>query len=672
MQHVRVCLIAKLAPDGAPIPAQMSEQIKHECGVAYVRLRKPLSYFKEKYGDALWGLRKLFFLLQKQRNRGHDGVGFGCCKIAVRHGEPYMFYDRSAKRDALSPVFGRIMKKFKELRSDGLISNKRPDSIKEHFHFGGENLLGHLRYATSGGGPEARFCHPQVHESTWKTKSLMVIGNFNMTNMGQLKAAMINRGQHPFQDVDTQVVLEDLAFYLEEAHDRIYKHHIGDGMPRHQIPDRISAELKIEEVIRTAASHWDGGYVIAGTVGNGDGFVMRDPHGIRPCYYFENDEVIAFASERPPLMTVFNEPIESINELPAGHCASIKNTLDSPLVVKPFADLPEQRPCSFERIYFSRGSDHDIYRERKRLGAALADQVVKKLDGFDSAIFTFIPNTAETGYLGLMDELNLRRRAEIKTKLAAAIKAGNAEQLLDEIVDSGWPQGEKLAHKDEKFRTFISTEKGRAEMVTLGYDITYGQNEGKRYLVALDDSIVRGTTLKQSLIGILGRLKPEKIIVASTAPQIRYPDCYGIDMSELGKFLAFSSAINLLLKRKMDHVIAETYEKCKWALLTRTATEENFVKAIYKPFSLKELSEEMAKEVTPDEPDWNIKVVLLFQKIENLHKALDVPGKKHGDWYFTGDYPTPGGFRVVNQAFVSFIEGGNVRPYDDWRSGQES
>lgn len=650
----------------------MSEQIKHECGVAYVRLRKPLSYFKEKYDDALWGLRKLFFLLQKQRNRGHDGVGFGCCKIDVDHGEPYMFFDRSAKRDALSPVFNRIMKKFKDLRSEGLVSKKKPDAIKKHFHFGGENLLGHLRYATSGGGPEARFCHPQVHESTWKTKSLMVIGNFNMTNMGQLKSAMINRGQHPFQDVDTQVVVEDLAFHLEEAHDRLYKHHIGAGMEKRLIPDRISEELKIEEVIHTAANHWDGGYVIAGTVGNGDGFVMRDPHGIRPCYFFENDEVIAFASERPPLMTVFNQPLDAISELPPGHSATIKNSLDSELKLEAFTEIPEPRPCSFERIYFSRGSDHDIYRERKQMGAALADQVLKQIPDIDSAIFTFIPNTAETGYLGLMDELHLRRRNAIKRKLAKAIQDGNAEQLLDEIVDSGWAQGEKLAHKDEKFRTFISGEKGRAEMVSLGYDITYGQTDDKRILVALDDSVVRGTTLKQSLIGILGRLNPEKIVIVSTAPQIRYPDCYGIDMSELGKFLAFNAAIDLLLERGMEDVIAETYEKCKWALRTGKATKENHVKAIYKPFSLKELSEKMAEQVTPDEDGWDKEVVLVFQKIENLHRALDGRGVKHGDWYFTGEYPTPGGYRVVNQAFVSFIEGGNIRPYDDWRAGTDS
>ena len=662
--------MAKLAPTGAPALSLMSESIKHECGVAYVRLRKPLSYYQTKYGDPLWGLKKLFFLLQKQRNRGHDGVGFACCKLKVRLGEPYMFWDRSAKRDALGPVFRGILKKYKELKKDGVVDKHDPDSIQQHFHFGGENLFGHLRYATSGAGSKAKFCHPQVHNSTWKTKSLMLIGNFNMTNVGQLKAAMINRGQHPFQDIDTQVVLEDLAFHLEEEHDRIYKSHIDD-LPKHKIPDAISQELDFKEVIQTATSHWDGGYVIAGAVGNGDGFVMRDPHGIRPCFYFENDEVIAFASERPPLMTVFNQPIEEVHELPAGTIASIKNRLDSPLEFTSIAAGVTPRPCSFERIYFSRGIDADIYRERKLLGGALVDQVLKQIDNFDDAIFTFIPNTAEMGYLGMMDELRVRRRQEVKDRLAKAIANGNAdEQLLERLIGEGWPRGEKLAHKDEKFRTFISNEKGRKEMVSLGYDITYGQVGKGHTLVALDDSIVRGTTLKESLIGILGRLNPGKIVIVSTAPQIRYPDCYGIDMSELGKFLAFNSAIELLLRDGKEDIIAETYEKCKWGLKTRTADQENFVKAIYKPYTLKELSEEMARQVLPDEEGWDKEVVLVFQKIENLHKALD-DGKdiKYGDWYFTGNYPTPGGIRVVNKAFVSFIEGSNGRPYDEWQSG---
>lgn len=647
----------------------MSDPIKHECGIAYVRLRKPHSYYAEKYGDPLWGLKKLFFLLQKQRNRGHDGVGFGCCKVDVSHGQRYMFHERSAKRDALGPVFGEILKEYRSLKRDGKIRKSKPETVKRYFAFGGENLFGHLRYSTSGGSSNKKFCHPQVRESNWKTKSLMLLGNFNMTNVGELKVAMINRGQHPFQDIDTQVVLEDIGFYLDQAHDAVY-HRYQNELPGAKIPDRISEELCVRKIMENAAQDWDGGYTIAGAVGNGDGFVLRDPNGIRPCHYFVDDEVIAFASERPPLMTVFDKPLGEIQELEPGHVASIKNTEEGDLKIEKFTEPGERLPCSFERIYFSRGSDHDIYRERKAMGAALVDQVMEELEGgFGKAVFTFIPNTAETGYLGMMDELNRRRRQQLRQDLAKAIEEGTVEQQLDELLDRPWPKGEKLAHKDERFRTFISGEKGRNEMVALGYDITYGQIKRADVLVALDDSIVRGTTLKESLIGILGRLKPRKIVVVSTAPQIRYPDCYGIDMSELGKFLAFSATIDLLMDTDQGHIIAETYIACKEALESDECEKRNFVKDIYKPFTPEEISKAMARQVCPSDPDWDKEVVLVFQKIGNLQEALRGEGKDYGDWYFTGNYPTPGGFRIVNQAFVNFIEQNeDERPYDRWLS----
>ncbi len=650
----------------------MSDPIKHECGIAYVRLRKPLAFYAEKYGDALWGLKKLFFLLQKQRNRGHDGVGFGSCKVNVSHGQRYMFHERSGKRDALGPMFNDILKQYQNLKQKGTIDEADPTTIKRHFSFGGENLFGHLRYATSGGS-EKKFCHPQVRESNWKTKSLMLLGNFNMTNVGELKTAMVNRGQHPFQDIDTQVVLEDIGFYLDQAHDEIY-HRYQNKLPGHEIPNRISEELNVREIIEQAARDWDGGYTIAGAVGNGDGFVIRDPSGIRPCFYFVDDEVIAFASERPPLMTIFNKPFAEIQELAPAHVAWVKNTLEGDFRVERFTEPLDHRPCSFERIYFSRGSDVDIYRERKAMGAALVDQILEELGGsFENAAFTFIPNTAETGYFGMMDELNRRRREQLRRELANAIEEGTAEQLLDEIIDRPWPKGEKLAHKDERFRTFISSAKGRNEMVALGYDITYGQIKHGDTLVAMDDSIVRGTTLKESLIGILSRLKPEKIVVVSTAPQIRFPDCYGIDMSELGKFLAFSATIDLLLNSDRGHVITETYIACKAALETDECEKRNFVKDIYSPFTPEEISVEMARQVKGEEPEQKPEIVFIFQKIENLQKALSTGGKIHGDWYFTGDYPTPGGFRIVNQAFVNFIEENeDERPYDRWLSHIQS
>ncbi len=645
----------------------MSEPIKHECGFAYVRLRKPLGYYAKKYGDALWGLKKLFYLLQKQRNRGHDGVGFGCCKVDVNHGQRYMFCERSAKRDALGPVFGDILKDYRALKNEGKIRKKKPETIRENFDFGGENLFGHLRYATSGGGSNKKFCHPLVRQSNWKTKSLMLLGNFNMTNVGELKAAMIDRGQHPFQDIDTQVVLEDIGFYLDEAHDSIY-HRYQNELPGHEIPERIGEELDVPKIIEEAAQDWDGGYTIAGAVGNGDGFVIRDPNGIRPCFFFEDEEFIAFASERPPLMTVFDKPLAEIQELEPAHVAWVKNTPEGEMRMVPFTAPRRRLPCSFERIYFSRGSDHDIYRERKAMGAALVDQVLDEIGGdFGDAVFTFIPNTAETGYLGMMDELNRRRREQLRQELAAAAENGTIGRVLDESIDRPWPKGEKLAHKDERFRTFISNERSRKEMVALGYDITYGQVENAQTLVALDDSIVRGTTLRESLVGILGRLKPRKIVIVSTAPQIRYPDCYGIDMSELGKFLAFNAAIDLLESTGRTHILAETYIACKAALESEECEKRNFVREIYRPFSAEELSAEMSRQVCPKIKGWDKEVVLIFQNIENLRTALGHGGKSYGDWYFTGNYPTPGGYRVVNRAFVNFIEENeDQRPYDDW------
>jgi amidophosphoribosyltransferase len=640
----------------------MSDPIHHECGIAYIRLRKDPAYYHAKYGTALWGFNKLFLLLLKQRNRGQDGAGIGCCKLDAAHGKRFLFNDRTVKKDPVNRLFQRQQEELAQLIHAGLIDLAKPATVKEHFPFGGENLVGHLRYSTSGGVTEA-YCHPQVRESNWPTKSLMVLGNFNMTNVSDLKKHMVARGQHPFHDTDTQVILEEIGFHLDEAHTDIYRAERDKGTDGPDIPKVISNQFDIPKIIEESARTWDGGYTIVGLIGNGDGFVMRDPHGIRPCYYIEDDEVIAFASERTPLMTVFHKEVEEIRELPPGHVASIRPSGE--FRIKPFTDPKPRQSCTFERIYFSRGNDPDIYRERKQLGARLVPQILEAIDrDLDKTVFSFIPNTAETGYHGLMDGLREWRRNRVREELRELTARGERlpEEAFDRLIMSGWPRGEKVANKDEKFRTFISKEAGRNELVAFAYDITYGVVDGDN-LVALDDSIVRGTTLRESILRILARTNPRQIIIASTAPQIRYPDCYGIDMSELGKFLAFQAAIGLLRKRGMEPVVREVYARCLEEVRKDPALMENRVKAIYAPFSPGELSEEMARLITPPDISWKGEVHLLFQTIENLHAALP---DHQGDWYFTGNYPTPGGYAVVNQAYIDFFEGRDGRPYDGW------
>lgn len=640
----------------------MSDPIHHECGIAVVRLRRPLEYFQDRHKDALWGLRKLWAMMEKQRNRGHDGVGLGCCKLDPKLGRRYLFATKTAKRDALNLLFGKQFAALDRLSAAGLVKPHNPASLKQHFDFAGEVLFGHLRYSTSGGSTQS-FCHPQVRESNWRTKSLMVMGNFNLTNVRDLRKGMTKRGQHPFYDTDTQVILEEIGYHLEEKHDELYRKHRDAGVELEKIPDLISEELDMVEVIRAAAVDWDGGYTLAGVVGNGDMFVMRDPNGIRPCFYYIDDEIIAFASERPPLMTVLNKPSEQIHELERGHVATIKSTGE--FRVAPFTDQRESLPCSFERIYFSRGNDPDIYRERKELGRRLVKQVWDAIGGdLNNTVFTFIPNTAETGYLGLMDGLRERRRCEVHDKLTkAASDRAVTQQLLDELIQDGWPRGEKILYKDEKFRTFISNETGRKEMVSLAYDISHGVIKPTDTVVAVDDSIVRGTTLRESVIKILSRVNPKKIIIVSTAPQIRYPDCYAIDMSQLGKFLAFDAAIKLLKKAGRTRMLDDLYHECRGELLKPTAEARNCVRDIYKDFEPEEISAEMARLVTPEDIPWRGEVQLIFETIENLHAALP---NHRGDWYFTGNYPTPGGNAVANQAYVNYVIGEEGRPYDTW------
>lgn len=629
--------------------------------MAVVRLRKPLQYYYDKYGTALWGFNKLMLLMEKQHNRGHDGVGMGCVKLDMPLGEPYIFRRRDAEKDSLANLFRREMKKFNKMERNKLLSRESPSSIKDKFEFGGEVLMGHLRYGTSGDFGSG-CCHPYLRRSNWPTRTLMMLGNFNMTNSGDLNRKLIDRGQHPVFGTDTQTVLEEIGFHLDEAHTDIYRR-LRDSkeMEGQTRQDLISEELDIGKIVAESAENWDGGYTIAGVVGNGDMFVTRDPRGIRPCFMYMDDEVIAFASERVPLMTVFETEQEEVEEVPPGEVITVDH--NGEMKRSSFRKDEESSPCSFERIYFSRGNDPSIYKERKAMGAALVPQVVKSIgDNFDKAVFSFIPNTAETGYYGLMDGLRLYRREQVKQRISQAAKAGEvSEELLDELIMSNWPRGEKVAHKDIKMRTFISQEKGREQLVSHVYDITYGLVKEEDALVVLDDSIVRGTTLKKSILKILSRTRPRKIVICSTAPQIRYPDCYGIDMSEMGKFIAFRAAESLRKKRGESSVLEAVYQRCKEEIAKPAEERVNAVKGVYEGLTSEEISEEIALLVTPDEMSWNGEIEVIYQTIDNLHASID---EQSGDWYFTGNYPTCGGVAVANKAYMHYFEGKDGRSYD--------
>ncbi len=638
----------------------MSDFLKHECGIAAVRLRKPLAYYYDRYGTCLWGLNKLFLLMEKQHNRGQDGTGIGCIKLNVPIGQPYAQRRRSAKRDALSNIFRSEIKDFFKMSRKGLLDHKNPDSVKSKFDFGGEILLGHLRYGTSGQFGEGS-CHPYLRRSNWPTRTLMLLGNFNMTNAAELNKVLIERGQHPVFSTDTQTVLEEIGYHLDEHHTNIYRRLRDEGVPGDQIPDLISQQLDLPKLASEAAAEWDGGYAICGAIGNGDMFVMRDPHGIRPCHMLVTDEVIAFASERVPLMTVFEVAAEEVAEVDPGGIVTIKS--DGRLDTASFAERRADAHCSFERIYFSRGNDPDIYQERKKMGAALVPQIVEAIgNDFERTVFSFVPNTAETAYHGLMDGLRQHRRNQVRDAILRAAETRSiTPEMLDDLVMRNWPRGEKIAHKDIKMRTFISQEKGRDQLVSHVYDVTYGVINPGDKLVVIDDSIVRGTTLKKSILKILARTNPSKIVICSTAPQIRYPDCYGIDMSELGKFIAFQAAVALHRRNGNQSHLDQIYHDCVAELDRPSAERRNCVKEVYEAFSPEEISAEISRMVYPEDIEWHGEVEVIFLGIENLHSSIR---NGSGDWYFTGDYPTRGGFSMVNHAYIRWFEGIGGRSYD--------
>ena len=636
----------------------MSDHVSHECGVALVRLLKPLAYYQEKYGSPLWGFTKLFLLMEKQHNRGQDGAGVACVKLDMPPGEQFMFRERNVKANPLDRIFTALLGQYNQHVKSGVIHPEFAPTAKANFDFAGELLLGHLRYGTSG-GYNISSCHPFFRRSPWPTRNLALCGNFNLTNTAELNRSLISMGQHPIFATDTQAILEKIGFFLDEEHEDLYRVLRKGDLSGAEMSRRISEELDVTRVMTRAAERWDGGYVLAGLIGNGDAFVARDPSGIRPCFWFQNDEVVAFASERAPLMTVFDLGVEEVKEVSPGHIVVIKRR--GTVTENAFTAPLPRAMCSFERIYFSRGNDVDIYRERQALGGQLADQVITAI-GHDWAntVFSFIPNTAEVAYYGLMSALRKRRRDEVKSALLKAAAENNVtESLLDELILRNWPRGEKVVSKDIKIRTFIGQETLRNQLASHVYDITYGSvRAGQDNLVCVDDSIVRGTTLRRSILRILARLNPKKIVIVSTAPQIRYPDCYGIDMSELGKFVAFEATVELIKERGQVELFDEVYELCRDEV--KRGGGVNHVRRLYDPFTPAEISRKIVERVRPKNLEWQGEIEIIYQSIENLHAA--VPNHS-GDWYFTGKYPTPGGYHVVNQAFVNFYEKHEGRSY---------
>lgn len=636
----------------------MSDSLHHECGVAAIRLLKPLSYFADKYGSPEWAFNKLFLLMEKQHNRGQDGAGIGCVKLNMPLGSPYVFRARNATSSALSDIFTMQQKNLRTLREEGGWDVKDTVAYKNQFNFGGEILMGHLRYGTSGQFDEGS-CHPFLRRTNWTTRTLMLLGNFNMTNADELNRKLIERGQHPVFDTDTQAVLEEIGYYLDEAHTDIYRELRDKKTPGREIPHEISKRLDLYDIVGKASQGWDGGYCVMGTVGNGDFFCLRDPHGIRPCHYVLTDEYLAIASERVPLMSVMEVECGDVHELPRANMIVVKN--DGKISIREYTTPLEPTPCSFEAIYFSRGNDPIIYRERKALGANLAEKVVECLgdENFSHAAITYIPNTAEVSYYGLLEGLRAYRRDRVTSAVIEAFHDGTlSDSLIRELIQKRWPRAEKIAHKDIKLRTFISEESSRKQLAAQVYDLTYGAVGEEEVLIAIDDSIVRGTTLRSSLLRLLARSKARKIVILSSAPQIRYPDCYGIDMSELGKFIAFQAAISLLQKRGDYPYISQVYEECCRQLTLPPEQRINPVKKIYAPFTAEEITKEISHLVTPDNSPCEVEII--YQTLEGLRSAIEGPC---GDWYFSGNYPTPGGFTTANVAFINWFEGRDGRSY---------
>ena len=630
----------------------MSDFLQHECGIALLRLKKPIQYYAEKYGTPFYGLNKMYLLMEKQHNRGQDGAGLANIKLDVNPGKRYISRMRSVDPRPIQDLFQKIMSRFTDLTAEQLLDTM---ALQNDHAFTGELFLGHLRYGTFGKN-EIENCHPFLRQNNWRTRNLVAAGNFNLTNVDELFDVLVQIGQHPKQKSDTVTILEKIGHFLDEENQERFDALKGEGLDNQSISERIADTLDLGNILRRASSDFDGGYVMCGLVGHGDAFVMRDPNGIRPAFWYEDDEVVVAASERPVIQTAFNVPAARIKEVPPGSALIARR--NGQVHVEEIREAGDRKACSFERIYFSRGNDADIYQERKELGRGIVTKVLEAVEhDMDHTVTSFIPNTAESSFYGLIqgleEHLNASKIARIKG-LGVDPDHAEIESILNER-----PRVDKIAIKDAKLRTFITEDSSRDDLVAHVYDVTYGTVEpGVDNLVVIDDSIVRGTTLKKSILRILDRLRPKLIVVASSAPQIRYPDCYGIDMARMGDFIAFQAAVSLLKERGMEDVLHETYKACKHQLTLPLAENVNQVKAIYAPFTADEISDRISQLLTP--PGMKSEVKIIFQSIEGLHKAC--PNHK-GDWYFTGDFPTPGGHRVVNKAFVYYMEGNSDRAY---------
>lgn len=632
----------------------MSELIKHECGIALLRLQKPLEFYKEKYGTAFYGINKMYLMLEKQHNRGQDGAGLASVKLDMQPGRRYISRVRSNADQPIQDIFAKINER---INTELELHPEQQDNTqwqKENLPYIGEVFLGHVRYGTFGKN-SIESVHPFLRQNNWMHRNLILAGNFNMTNVGELFQNLVDLGQHPKEQADTITVMEKIGHFLDSEVRKLYKKLKAEGYSKKQASPHIMEQLKIHKILRKSSTDWDGGYAMAGMIGHGDSFVLRDPAGIRPVYYYQDDEIVTVASERPVIQTAFDVDFDDVQELPPGHAIIIKK--NGKVSIKKIMEALERKACSFERIYFSRGSDAEIYEERKELGRLLMPKVLEAID-YDTlnSVFSYIPNTAETSFIGLneaaQDELNRQKNQAILDE-----KENLADERLKEIL-SHRIRTEKIAVKDAKLRTFITEDSSRDDLVAHVYDVTYGVVKPTDNLVVIDDSIVRGTTLKKSILKMLDRLNPKKIVIVSSAPQIRYPDCYGIDMARLEDFVAFRAALDLLKERNQWQVIEEVYQKCKVENQKDTFEIQNQVKAVYEQFTDEEVSDKIAELLGDESIKAEIKVI--YQSVDLLHQACP---KNLGDWYFTGDYPTAGGNRVVNKAFINFYEGKKDRAY---------
>ena len=632
----------------------MSDALKHECGIALVRLLKPLEFYKEKYGTAFYGINKMYLMMEKQHNRGQDGAGFASIKLNVDPGERYISRVRSNAAQPIQDIFSKINHRINNELTENPAYKNDVSAQKKHIPYLGELMLGHVRYGTFGGN-SVEHVHPFLRQNNWMHRNLIIAGNFNMTNTTELFNDLINLGMHPKEKTDTITIMEKIGHFLDDAVRKLYKKGKLKGLTKIETSQYIVENINLAKILQKSATHWDGGYVMAGLLGHGDSFVFRDPAGIRPAFYYKDDEVVVVASERPAIQTVFNVPFEKIKELDPGHAILLRK--DGYMSISKILEPLEKKSCSFERIYFSRGSDAEIYQERKNLGKLLMPKVLKAIkNDTKNTIFSFIPNTAETSFYGMLeaaqDELNNQKNDAILKE-----KEGLTNERLQEIL-SHKIRTEKIAIKDVKLRTFITEDSSRDDLVAHVYDVTYGVVKKEDNLVIIDDSIVRGTTLKKSILKMLDRLNPKQIVIVSSAPQIRYPDCYGIDMARLEALIAFQAALALHKDRGTENIVDAIYIKCKSQETSPDTEQINHVKELYAPFTDEEISDKIAEIISEKSIKADVKVI--FQSVVDLHKACP---NNLGDWYFTGNYPTPGGNRVVNKAFINFIEGNSERAY---------